>query len=65
MAVAEGTKHLAHVELYFKNGVGFQSLIEAPPDGSFGYINMQFGGIEMHRNKNWEMLLSMPNDPIR
>jgi hypothetical protein len=64
-AVAEGTKHLAHVELYFKNGVGFQRLLDASPDGSFGYINMQFGGIEMHRNKNWEMLLSMPNDPIR
>jgi hypothetical protein len=64
-AVAKGTKHLAHVELYFKNGVGFQRLIEAYPDGSFGYINMQFGGIEMHRNKNWEALLSMPNDPIR
>ena len=64
-AVAQGTKHLAHVELYFKNGVGFQRLIEAHPDGSFGYINMQFGGIEMHRNKNWEALLSMPNDPIR
>lgn len=63
-AVAEGTKHLAHVELYFKNGVGFRRLLDTVPDGSFGYINMQFGGIEMHRNKNWEMLLSMPNDPI-
>ena len=64
-AVAEGTKHLAHVELYFKNGVGFQRLLDTIPHGSFGYINMQFGGIEMHRNKNWEMLLSMPNDPTR
>ncbi len=64
-AIAEGMKHLAHVELYFKNGVGFKRMLDAVPDGSFGYINMQFGGIEMHRNQNWEMLLSMPNDPIR
>ena len=56
---------LTHVELCFMNGVGFQRMLNTLPDGSFGYINMQFGDIEMHRNKNWEMLISMPNDPIR
>lgn len=64
-AVAEGTKHLAHVELYYKNGGGFQRLMKNFPAGTFGYINMQFGGFEMHRNPNWQELLALPNNPIR
>ena len=56
--------HLAHVELYFREKHGFDRLREAYPDGKFGYINMQYGGIEMHRNKNWESLLKTPNEPI-
>ena len=47
------------------NGVGFQRMLNTLSDGSFDYINMQFDDIEMHRNKNWEMLISMPNGPIR
>jgi hypothetical protein len=64
-AVSEGAKHLAHVELYYKNAGGFQRVLDSAPNGWFGYINMQFGGIEMHRNRNWEALLSMPNSAIR
>lgn len=33
--------------------------------GELGYINMQFGGFEMHRNKNWRELISYPNEPVR
>lgn len=64
-ALAHQTKHLAHVEVYFKSRGGFEKLLEAYPNGGFGYINMQFGGIEMHHNRNWPSLLKMSNEEVR
>jgi len=64
-AVANDARHLAHVEMYYKNNGGFQRVLNTFSGDSFGYINMQFGGIEMHRNRNWKELLCMPNDAIR
>lgn len=64
-ALETNTKHLAHVELFYKSKGGYKKLMEAYPEGSFGYINMQYGGIEMHRNLNWRTLLSLPNEPVR
>jgi hypothetical protein len=56
--------HLAHVERHLKQPEGFKRLLQAYPNGKFGYINMQYGGIEMHRNANWKGLLQLPNAPI-
>ncbi len=64
-SISKGVKHLAQVELYYKKQGGFQRIIDNYPGSSFGYINMQFGGIEMHRNLNWKELLLMPNVAIK
>ena len=63
-AIAVEKKHLGHTENFFKNENGFVKLANEYPKGSFGYINMQFGGFEMHRNKNWKELLKMENKGI-
>ncbi len=63
-ALARHVYHLGQAELYFKQADGFSCLQQAYPEGRFGYINMQYGGIEMHRNANWRELLRLPNDPI-
>jgi len=63
-ALADGALHLAHVELYYKQEQGFTRLQRAYPTGRFGYVNMQYGGIEMHRNANWRELMSLPNEPV-
>jgi hypothetical protein len=59
-----GKKHLCHVEEYYKNPFGFEKIIQHYPKGSCGYINMQFGGFEMHRNGNWQELLKKENKKI-
>jgi hypothetical protein len=63
-ALVHKLKHLAHVELYYKNPANWRQFISRL-DGKFGYINMQFGGLEMHRNRNWQELIQLPNEPIR
>lgn len=57
-------KHLAHVELFYKNTENWHRFIEGY-NGKFAYINMQFGGFEMHRNENWRELINLPNHPVR
>lgn len=32
--------------------------------GKLGYVNMQFGGFEMHRNTKWEEIIKIPNNPV-
>jgi hypothetical protein len=64
-AILAGARHLAHVELHFRKEAGFEYLRTAYPNGRFGYVNMQYGGIEMHRNRNWRHLLELPNQPLR
>ena len=56
--------HLCHIELTYKSRFGFNSLIQNYPTGKYGYVNMQFGGIEIHRNKNWEELMKLNNEPV-
>lgn len=57
--------HLCHVELTYKSNFGFNNLIKNYPKAKYGYINMQFGGFEIHRNPNWKQLMdSYDNKPI-
>lgn len=64
-ALEKNVKHMAHVEEYFKEGEGFQRVMARYPFGKFGYVNMQFGGFEMHRNPNWQALISGDNEAVR
>ena len=64
-AIEKNKKHLANVEEYYKSEGGFNRIIDKYKGGSFGYINMQFGGFEMHRNKNWKELLKIENKELR
>jgi len=62
--VVHTMKRLGEVELYYKNKDNWQ--VALPHfSGKLGYINMQFGGLEMHRNKNWQELISLPNTAVR
>lgn len=63
-AIEAKAKHLAHAELFYKNGPGLARLLDRFPNGEFGYINMQFGGIEMHQNANWRELMVLSNEGI-
>lgn len=60
----EGSRHLANVESLFKNTNKFNLLLDKFKGTKFGYINMQFGGLEMHRNKNWHDLIDSENLPV-
>lgn len=55
---------LGQVEKYYKNESNLKRLLENNP-GKVGFINMQYGGLEMHRNKDWEDLLKMPNISVK
>ena len=57
--------HLCHVELTYRSRLGFSSLVRCFPNGKYGYVNMQFGGFEIHRNANWEDLMQIHNKPLR
>lgn len=54
-------RFLGAIELYWRN---HWQEVHSYVQGSFGHINMQFAGLEMQRNKNWQELLRYPNDPI-
>jgi hypothetical protein len=60
---SENCLHLANVEEHFKSGTGMRWLMDNFGEMSFGYINMQFAGFEMHRNPNYRLLLAGPNQP--
>jgi len=53
---------LGLVELYYRNenNWGEQQLSK-----KLGFVNMQFGGLEIHRNKNWREIVSLPNTPVK
>lgn len=63
-ALENNVKHLAHAEEYFKERDGFERVINRYPNGRFGYINMQFGGFEMHRNPRWRELIAGDNKAV-
>ena len=66
-------KSLGHIESYYKKRDGWYRTLGGIPwcrqcprlSGKLGFINMQFGGLEMHRDKNWEELIQMSNTAIR
>ena len=59
-----GLKNLCHVEKYYKNKDNWEKFLQSV-SGKFGYTNMQFGGLEMHRTEDWEELIKLPNTAIR
>lgn len=56
-------KRLGDVEKFYKNSKNWRKALSIL-SGKLGYINMQFGGLEMHRNKNWQDLVQLPNQPV-
>lgn len=59
-----GCRSLGRVELYYKNKDNWRRMLESFP-GKLGYINMQFGGLEMHRHGGWRELIRFPNVAVR
>ena len=55
-------KYLGKAELWYQKN---WEIIKEDIHGNFGFINMQFGGFEMHRNKNWKTLIQYPNNPVQ
>lgn len=53
---------LGHVESRYKTH--WHALWRTLP-GAFGFINMQFAGLERERNANWRELIALPNRPVR
>jgi len=55
--------NLGQWEVYYRRSENWERVMDY--GGRLGYINMQFGGLEMHHNQNWRELLSYPNEPVR
>jgi hypothetical protein len=64
LAAQQQMTHLVHIEDFFKRSKGYAVLRQMYPEGRYGYINMQRGGIEMHRNKRWRSIMQDANAPI-
>jgi hypothetical protein len=61
----DGVRELPHLgawEQFYRQKTNWKQVIDY--GGKLGYINMQFGGLEMHHNENWRELLQYPNDRI-
>jgi len=63
-ALNQDLRSLSQVETYYRNRANWQSLINDHP-GKLAYINMQFGGLDMHRHKNWQEMIAYPNIAVR
>lgn len=61
---ARGCRSLGRVEQYYKTKANWRHAL-LHFSGKLGYINMQFGGLEMHRNKTWKKLVCFPNVAVR
>jgi hypothetical protein len=55
---------LNQVEVYYKDRLNWQRAL-SQFSGKIGFINLQFGGLEMHRNQNWRDLIQLPNVAVR
>lgn len=64
LAQAVGHRYttLGQVEEYYRNKGNWS---EQQFSRKLGFVNMQFGGFEIHRNKNWQEIISVPNMPVR
>lgn len=54
--------NLGQWEVYYRQAEHWDEVIKF--GGRLGYINMQFGGLEMHHNRNWRELIEYPNNPV-
>jgi len=63
-ALTQDLRSLSQVETYYRNRANWQSLINDHP-GKLAYINMQFGGLDMHRHQNWQEMTAYPNIAVR
>lgn len=59
-----GITRLGNVESHYKNKRKWQRALQHF-SGKLGYINMQFGGLEMHRHGNWRKMITFPNVEVR
>lgn len=59
----ETLPNLGQWEVYYRDPENWKTVVDH--GGELGYINMQFGGLEMHHNDNWRELIAYPNEPIR
>jgi hypothetical protein len=59
-AAAQRLRNLGEVEAWYKSN--WRQI--QPVQGSFGFINMQFAGLERERNANWQELVSLPNRAV-
>jgi len=55
---------LGNIESHYKNKRRWQQALQHF-SGKLGYINMQFGGLEMHRHGNWQEMVALPNTEVR
>lgn len=62
---ASNITHLAGLELFYKDKKNWIKFLKDNDNNKIGYINMQFCGLEMHRNKNWNELINYPNNEVR
>lgn len=63
LGVRRGHKTLGEVETDYKDAA-LWSQSQHHLAGKFGYINFQFGGLEIHRTKIWSNIHRYANDPI-
>jgi len=63
--VVDIAPRLGRAEACFQEPSRWTQVLRSYPAATLGYINMQFGGFEMHRNKNWETILQWPNVAVR
>ncbi len=60
---ARRCRSLADVELFYLKPANWQAALRELP-GKLGYVNMQYGGIEMEHNRDWARLIGLPNEPV-
>ncbi len=65
LTLAPTGRTLGQVESYYRNRSNWERLSHRFP-GKLGYINMQFGGLEMHHHsQEWCEMIRFPNTPVR
>lgn len=64
-AYAAGKNVLGGVETFYRDHKNWDTLCFEHEDNPIGYINMQFGGFEFHRNARWKEIVASPNIEVR
>jgi len=55
---------LGAVEDYYRHRNGWLEALKHF-SGKIGFVNMQFVGLEIHRNENWQEIITYPNSEVR